>query len=781
MNGQELDLTPAPRVLQMLGEINLEQWRCLAELIDNSIDGFIDAARAGSPIARPEIEIAIPNADNDGARVAIKDNGPGMSLETLENALRAGWSGNDALSKLGLFGMGFNIATARLGLVTEVWTSRAGDPEQVGVRIDLNELRSAGNYRVPRHTRPKGDHADHGTEIIITRLKPEQRAYLARANNKTTIRKHLARTYAALLSRSEAGTIRLSVGGARIQPLRPCVWDETRSVDLSDGTTVAAIERFDVALAPRRYCDRCMRVLEPEEETCPTGSASCSIVESRRRVKGWVGLQRYLDKSDFGIDLIRNGRKIEIGNKDLFAWMDGDVAEVEYPIDDPRNRGRFVGEIHLDHCQVSYTKNRFERDDPAWAEMVRVVRGDGPLRPNAARALGYSGNQTPLYKLFQAFRRTSPQGKNGLWSRVLVVQDNDRAQQMAAEFAKGEPDYLADDRWWQLIEEQDAKVLGDPKPGGGDLPEGFVDEPGTAADDASGSGAGEAPCDEPTSPSPVPEPAPPARRQIFELSRKFTSPTFRVEYETQAFGVEANDPDLPAGQPWSLRLIDTATRTYAFLVNEAHPIFRSTTMTPLDGLLVELTHRTIEFLRGQSVEATVASVLADFRGAYSTETRLDEQELIARAANVLGELCRAAATLVAAHDPAALLIELDPREREAIARRMAGRGVGNPRALHDDGRYWEYADGESLRGLFQRHPGLFLDGAYWDEPFASVDFGLGDVTAQARAATVARYDAYLGDSVWLAHQTPADLARAPRDAVIRAACSLRLLRPDGSA
>jgi hypothetical protein len=34
------DLTPDPRLLQMLGEINLPQWRCLAELIDNSIDGF---------------------------------------------------------------------------------------------------------------------------------------------------------------------------------------------------------------------------------------------------------------------------------------------------------------------------------------------------------------------------------------------------------------------------------------------------------------------------------------------------------------------------------------------------------------------------------------------------------------------------------------------------------------------------------------------------------------------------------------------------------------------
>ena len=52
---QEFDLTPDPRVLQMLGEINLHQWRCLAELIDNSIDGFLHAARAGSPVDAPEI------------------------------------------------------------------------------------------------------------------------------------------------------------------------------------------------------------------------------------------------------------------------------------------------------------------------------------------------------------------------------------------------------------------------------------------------------------------------------------------------------------------------------------------------------------------------------------------------------------------------------------------------------------------------------------------------------------------------------------------------------
>src|SRR2546423_97782 len=111
---QEFDLTPDPRVLQMLGEINLHQWRCLAELIDNSIDGFLHAVRSGAPIDQPEIAVTLPMADNENARVTVKDNGPGMSFETLEKAVKAGWSGNSPLSNLGLFGMGFNIATARL-------------------------------------------------------------------------------------------------------------------------------------------------------------------------------------------------------------------------------------------------------------------------------------------------------------------------------------------------------------------------------------------------------------------------------------------------------------------------------------------------------------------------------------------------------------------------------------------------------------------------------------------------------------------------------------------
>ena len=131
---EEFDLQPDPRILPMLGEINLAQWRCLAELVDNSVDGFLLAKGQGVAVADPEVHITIPTSDSGSARISVRDNGPGMSPETLETAVRAGWSGNTPVDSLGMFGMGFNIATARLGTVTTVWTARRDDAEWHGLK-----------------------------------------------------------------------------------------------------------------------------------------------------------------------------------------------------------------------------------------------------------------------------------------------------------------------------------------------------------------------------------------------------------------------------------------------------------------------------------------------------------------------------------------------------------------------------------------------------------------------------------------------------------------------
>ena len=36
----DYDLTPTPSILQMLGEIEYEPWRCIAELVDNAFDAY---------------------------------------------------------------------------------------------------------------------------------------------------------------------------------------------------------------------------------------------------------------------------------------------------------------------------------------------------------------------------------------------------------------------------------------------------------------------------------------------------------------------------------------------------------------------------------------------------------------------------------------------------------------------------------------------------------------------------------------------------------------------
>ncbi|MFG6110833.1 ATP-binding protein [Stenotrophomonas nematodicola] len=780
----DFDLTPDPRVLQMLGEINLAQWRCLAELVDNSIDGFMSAQRLDDVITNPEVVITVPRTDTAAARVSVRDNGPGMSSETLEHAVRAGWSGNSPIGSLGLFGMGFNIATARLGLVTEVWTSRAGDPHEIGVRIDLEELKAQRNFRVARQTRPKADHTAHGTEIVISKLKPEQRAWLARGQNTTAMRKHLAKAYSALLSPENGDAVfRLELNGTRIQARRHCTWSAERHVETSNGT-VHAVERFNVALPVRRYCAACMQTLLDGETACPTNSSSCRVVTVDRHVRGWVGIQRYLHDTDFGLDIIRNGRKIELGIKDLFEWREGDSSEIEYPTDDQRKRGRFVGEIHLDHCRVSYTKDRFERDDPAWGEMVRLVRGDGPLQPLKAKTLGYGANNSPLFRLFQAFRRSSPQGKNGLWSRILVVKDNERALEMAGLFENNEPDYLSDERWWQLVEEQDAAVLGAPPPVSpgdapapvpGDIPPGFFD------DDADGGGAAPTPPPVPGTPISPPPPAPPAvpdRKPIFELTRKYVHPTYRVEYDVQGFAVDRRDPDLGTGHPWALPLVDVATRTYAFLTDTTHDLYRSTTMTPLDALLIELSHRTMDFLRQTAPDVTFASILADFRREYCADSRLDAGEIIVEATNTLAQIAASLQGKLTNGEGAALHDALGAPAREAIGRRMVARGVAAPRDAIASGAFLTYADPQTIRDFFAAHPELFLDGKYWDDLYVTLDYGSLDVSEEARRVVRARYDGYFADAVWLASQSPMDLERTGRDALIRASLSLKLLRPD---
>ncbi len=779
MTTTDFDLTPDPRVLQILGEINLDQWKCLAELIDNSVDAFINARRDGAQVDSPSVVINLPTQDKEDASVTIRDNGPGMTLEQLERAVRAGWSGNNPLDNLGLFGMGFNIATARLGMVTEVYTTRVGDKEWTGLRIDLNELRRTRTYQTPRLTRPKHDPSAHGTEIKILRLKADQRVYFSKSANHNKIRRQLARVYAPLLLSKEAA-FSLQINTQNIQAKRPCHWDPDRSVLGGDGNPVHAVETFDVELPARHYCLTCMLSFSGIQG-CPTAGPECKTIELKRRLHGWVGLQRYMHEEDFGLDIIRNGRVIEVQNKDLFVWSGGERPEREYPIDDQRNRGRFIGEIHLDHCRVSYTKDRFERDDTSWAEMVSLLRGDGPLQPQKAKALGFEPQNAPLYRLFQAFRRSSPQGKTGRWSRILAVKNNERAIEMADLFHKGDADYQTDEKWYELVEEEDRGVVGATPTATGPgstspaVPDGFLDEGDVSVTTSTGNTPSSAPVD------PDPVPAAPTRQKLHDLSRVYKHPLLKVEFTVEAFMVGANDPDLPSKAPWTLKIEDPGTRAFLFLVDSDHPVFRSVTMTPMDAVLCELAFKTYEFLKEASPNSAVfATILSDLRGEYAEDAKLDPKSIIAFADKALREIAQSIGVAGDATLFKTWFAELPQPTQERIRRKIASTGVNGAQVVIDSGEFLSYAEVSDIREFVRHRPDLFFDGKFWAQPYATLEFGDAKVDEEARERVMERYDAYLADAVWLSSQSPRDLDRCDRDELIRATLSVRLLGQDGS-
>jgi len=780
MTTTDFDLTPDPRVLQILGEINLDQWKCLAELIDNSIDAFINARRDGIQVESPSVVINLPTQDKEDASVAIRDNGPGMTLEQLERAVRAGWSGNNPLDNLGLFGMGFNIATARLGMVTEVYTTRAGDKEWTGLRIDLNELRRTRAYQTPRLTRPKPDSAGHGTEIKILRLKADQRTYFSKSANHNKIRRQLARVYAPLLLSRDA-SFSLQLNGQNVQAKRPCHWNPDRSVLGGDGRPVHAVETFDIELPSRHYCLTCMLSFSGTQG-CPTGGPECKTIELKRRLHGWVGLQRYMHEEDFGIDIIRNGRVIEVQNKDLFVWSGGERPEREYPIDDQRNRGRFIGEVHLDHCRVSYTKDRFERDDTSWAEMVTLVRGEGPLQPQKAKALGFEPPSAPLYRLFQAFRRSSPQGKTARWSRILAVKNNERAIEMADLFHKGDLEYQTDEKWYELVEEEDRGTVGatptatGPGSASPPVPEGFLDEEGSSPSDGGGHSSSSQ-----VNPALATVPTAPPRQKLHELSRVYKHPLLKVEFTVEAFMVAANDPDLPLKAPWALKIEDPGTRTFLFLFDPDHPVFRSVTMTPMDAVLSELAFKTYEFLKEASPNSAVfATILSDLRGEYAEDAKLDPRSIISFSDKSLHEIAQSISISGVSQSFSTLFSGLPQPAQEKIRRKIASSGMTGTQAVIDTGEFLSYADAPDIRQFVRRHPELFFDGKFWAQPYSSLDYGDATVNEEARERVLERYDAYLADAVWLASQSPRDLERCDRDELIRATLSVRLLGQDGS-
>ncbi|MFJ6676356.1 ATP-binding protein [Actinosynnema sp. NPDC091369] len=765
---QFINVTPHPRILGVLGDIEFAHWQCIAELVDNSFDEF---QVAGSEVDRPVVSITLPpaNASRSTAGIVVKDNGRGMSLEAITNAISAGWTSNGRYGSLGLFGMGFNISTARLGRHTTVRSSRAGDPHWVEVVLDLPRIAESAEYQAPYRLVPKADPAEHGTTVTISDLKSEQFDMLRRPRTQAIIREKLGDIYSFLLR--ERGYL-LTINNKKVDPRLPCVWDESRFVTRR-GVEIPVILRLDQELKSKKACLSCGHWNQGDAEACEEcGQERLQLRE--RRIWGWLGIQRYVHRSDYGIDFLRNGRKILLRDKRVFTWQDEDELgepELEYPIDAKTPTGRIVGEIHCDHVTPNYQKNAFEFDTHEWRQVINAIRGSSPLRPQKARNLKLPENVSPLAQLYTGYRRQDP-GLNYLIPGDGRRPLHEKALEWAEKFRKGDEEYKTDEVWYRAAYSHDHPVS-EPKPadGGGILPgvpDDLSESPGVIVgggdERVSSPGSGtspELPPREPTLAERL-QTYRGAGEQVVDLAGQYTLKDLG-SVDLVVWAVRGTPLKDSKGDEAPVVAFMARSPRLEVFVNVDDDLFRSQGTDIRDLALVEAA----EFLRVRAgaTSTPLTDVVRKLK-SISNMVPLTPPAMADEAERILN-LVRSGMVAYIANDPSVHWELLTERERADAERRYA---IEAPYAAHwgdkiASGDFVRYAPANAVVRIIKAAPEVFLDGKVFQRPYQVI----GDPTA--RELVVERLVNPLSDLALLEQHRP----RLDLEELTRARSSCRLV------
>lgn len=745
---QTIDITPTPRILRTLGDIPFEVWQCLAELSDNSLDAFREQSRKGHPTegARLDIAWSKENVAAHDRELIILDNGPGMSLATLQNAARAGYSSNDPINNLGLFGMGFNISTARLGEETIFLSSTPGSAEWSGIRIDFAELIRKGTFDAPVVKEPKKSPNECGTKIIVRRLR--EGIYSDLKTKETAIRRRLEIIYSAIL---EKGEVEISLQGKALKPLKHCVWGAGRFV-MHKGARVNALQEVDVDLGDAWFDtsrNRYLSEIEAGDAEAKAKAGDVNIVMRPRRLRGWIGIQRYSDTSEFGLDFIRNGRKILIGDKVLFSYENPDTATnvIEYPVElGSTVGGRIVGELHVDYLIPTYQKNGFDTSDRSWRMTIDAIRGAGPILPKRRQALGYSGeNTSPLGLLANAYRRTDPGTKCLALSREV-------ARSFLAEFKKGTPEYQNDDKWYKAAQEEDKSRGGENE------------------NTASPVDTGEAPSDDPdnygpTNPtsSPAPTQSKPVAdpQKVLEATSELGELMARCDKHATLGGKYAYKNGRPSFEvtAWKLKTGQIRQNGHRvpcllfqdgvevdFFFDETHPLLEEYPITPKQLLIQTLAER----FSVRDAPVPLQEVFLALIDNHLADERINLLSLKERGEAVLGQIRDSLPTLLAHRVHKCLaLIKSVPAESDHLAQALINETPDLLTSFQNEGsdaaKALSYVSDDTLLNFIEAMPEEFLDDKVFKLPYQTIAFPDPAQNERLRRASLEKVMSYLKD------------------------------------
>ena len=219
------EVTPDPgQMVESLRDFGYTLPSALADLVDNSL-----AAKA------THIEIIIEASNGSGGPfVAVLDDGAGMDIATLVEAMRMGTKGplaHRSETDLGRFGLGLKTASLSQGRCVTVVTRTSRNAPPVSRRWDIDHIQKTDRWQLLENPTRVGEHFVHklqtmpsGTAVIVEdldratflRVNAEQRdQHLGQALQ--SIREHLSMVFHRFI---EGGT-EMRLGATALAPWDP--------------------------------------------------------------------------------------------------------------------------------------------------------------------------------------------------------------------------------------------------------------------------------------------------------------------------------------------------------------------------------------------------------------------------------------------------------------------------------------------------------------------------------------------------------------------------------
>ncbi|HEX5149869.1 MAG TPA: ATP-binding protein [Parafilimonas sp.] len=736
---EQFNLTPSPALLDLLGKIPFKGWQCVAELIDNSIDAIINSQTQLNDYQKV-ISVYIPTKGKilENQPLIVEDWGIGMDEQQLESAVRAGFSSKNTNSNLGLFGMGFNVATSRLANTVQVWTSTQEMKKEIGVTIDLRAMKKTGSFIRPKIEREKRQDKQSGTRIEIFDYKPEAQNLL----QSRQIVRELNRAYSERIFNEFQ--IKILINGEEVTPFKFCVWDKSRSVKYKYDD-IKAIYEVDEHLGEEMFCENCFAWLgNPVDTTlqleCPYCNTIGRIIKKDIYITGWVGIQRYSDIEHYGIDISRNGRILSKLDKTLFHWdnekaKDDPRFHPEYPRDTTYAGGRIVGQIEANFLIPKYTKDDFERDDKNWKKVIKHLRGEMPLQPDLAQQLGYKqANRTPMGLLFNGYRKINvPGSKTLVFARENGSVDHITPKNWAHKFYEGDPAYQADIKWWEAVIKADLK----------ETPTTFnpLNPTGKPVALSTGNGTTKQPA--------APEKFP---------GKKILKRTLHLDIE-KLIGEKPIDltlidyyPTIDINSPIIFESQGTMWKFNVYL-NNLHAMFRDFADGYEDLLFMEVAYKYASIKNNE--EWTITRIYYELKSKFAPETMLSVPGLVTKASNLMREIQN---KLVLANGiDLPRKPDLNESDEKAIIKKyldLEGKNIPDIKSFILNTRFLKYLDLNYLFKFVEDFPDMIYDGKVLNLPYAELD-------SESKQHQLKKYTGYFSDVRWFMN----DLAKEGDEAV----------------